>query len=114
MVFVQQLINGLMLGGIYISVAVAFTPTIGILNFLNFTIPALYMLAGMVGWSVSYYGLPFGLSEPLGWAPSLLIGITVRFSHRFWSSVSPIDISRSSMVILRNTPSHWCRRLAFC
>ena len=50
MVLVQQLINGLMLGSIYISVAVAFTLTIGILNFLNFTIPALYMLAGMVGW----------------------------------------------------------------
>ena len=49
MVLVQQLINGLMLGSIYISVAVAFTLTIGILNFLNFTIPALYMLAGMVG-----------------------------------------------------------------
>ena len=43
----QQIINGLMLGSIYISVAVAFTLTIGILNFLNFTIPALYMLAGM-------------------------------------------------------------------
>ena len=93
MVFVQQLINGLMLGGIYISVAVAFTLTIGILNFLNFTIPALYMLAGMVGWSVSYYGLPFGLSEPLGWAPSLLIGITCsvlasllveRFTYRYF------------------------------
>tara|TARA_B100001093_G_scaffold272291_1_gene260261 strand:- start:897 stop:1814 length:918 start_codon:yes stop_codon:yes gene_type:complete len=93
MVFVQQLINGLMLGSIYISVAVAFTLTIGILNFLNFTIPALYMLAGMVGWSVSYYGLPFGLSEPLGWAPSLLIGITCsvlasllveRFTYRYF------------------------------
>ena len=37
----QQIINGLMLGSIYISVAVAFTLAIGILNFLNFTIPAL-------------------------------------------------------------------------
>ena len=51
MVFTQQLVNGLMLGSIYISVAMTFTLTIGILNFLNFTIPALYMLAGMVGWS---------------------------------------------------------------
>ena len=71
----QQVINGLMLGSIYISVAVAFTLTIGILNFLNFTIPALYMLAGMVGWSLSHYGLPFGISGPLNWAVALLIGI---------------------------------------
>jgi len=93
MVLLQQLINGLMLGSIYISVAVAFTLTIGILNFLNFTIPALYMLAGMIGWSVSFYGLPFGLSQPLGWFPSLLIGIgcsvvasllVERFTYRYF------------------------------
>ena len=71
----QQIINGLMLGSIYISVAVAFTLAIGILNFLNFTIPALYMLAGMVGWSLSHYGLPFGLSGPIHWGLALIIGI---------------------------------------
>ena len=71
----QQIINGLMLGSIYISVAVAFTLAIGILNFLNFTIPALYMFAGMVGWSLSHYGLPFGLSGPIKWWFALFIGI---------------------------------------
>ena len=49
MLLVQQILNGLLLGGIYVGVAVAFTLTIGILNFLNFTIPVLFMLAGMVG-----------------------------------------------------------------
>ena len=71
----QQIINGLMLGSIYISVAVAFTLTIGILNFLNFTIPALYMLAGMIGWSLSQYGLPFSLSGPINWALALMMGV---------------------------------------
>tara|TARA_X000000368_G_scaffold153059_2_gene120672 strand:+ start:45 stop:971 length:927 start_codon:yes stop_codon:yes gene_type:complete len=89
----QQIINGLMLGSIYISVAVAFTLTIGILNFLNFTIPALYMLAGMVGWSLSHYGLPFGLSGPINWAFSLTIGVVCaicasllveRFTYRYF------------------------------
>ncbi|MEM0908723.1 MAG: branched-chain amino acid ABC transporter permease [Pseudomonadota bacterium] len=95
MLVVQQLINGLLLGGIYVGVAVAFTLTIGILNFLNFTIPVLFMIAGMVGWSVSFYGLPLGLSEPLGWIPSLLIGVVCaiaaslvveRFTYRYFKA----------------------------
>ena len=95
MLIVQQVLNGLMLGGIYVGVAVAFTLTIGILNFLNFTIPVLFMLAGMIGWSLSFYGLPFGLSEPLGWLPSLGIGILCaivasliveRFTYRYFKA----------------------------
>ena len=43
MLIIQQLVNGLMLGGVYVMVAVAFTLIIGMLNFLNFTIPALYV-----------------------------------------------------------------------
>jgi len=92
MLVIQQVINGILLGGIYVGVAVAFTLTIGILNFLNFTIPALFMLAGMIGWSMSFYGLPFGLSGPMGWLPSLGIGIICailasllveRFTYRY-------------------------------
>jgi branched-chain amino acid transport system permease protein len=47
-VLAQQLVNGLLLGGIYALVALAFSLTIGILNFLNFSIPALFMLGGVV------------------------------------------------------------------
>lgn len=44
----QQAVNGMLLGGIYALVALAFSLTIGILNFLNFSIPALFMLGGVV------------------------------------------------------------------
>lgn len=44
----QQVVNGMLLGGIYALVALAFSLTIGILNFLNFSIPALFMLGGVV------------------------------------------------------------------
>lgn len=47
MQLLQKIINGLMLGGILALVAVAFTLTIGMLNFLNFTIPALFMIFGI-------------------------------------------------------------------
>jgi branched-chain amino acid transport system permease protein len=95
MLILQQILNGLMLGSIYVGVAVAFTLTIGILNFLNFTIPALFMLAGMVGWSLSFYGLPFGLSGPLDWLLSLAIGVLAaiaasllveRFTYRYFKA----------------------------
>ena len=60
MLILQQLINGLMLGGLYVMVAVAFTLIIGMLNFLNFTIPALFMLAAMMMWATMTGNLPFG------------------------------------------------------
>ena len=50
-VILRQVVSGLMLGAIYMIVAVAFTLTIGVLNFLNFTIPSLFMLTGMVAWA---------------------------------------------------------------
>ena len=51
-VIAQQIASGLMLGAVYLTVAVAFTLTIGVLNFLNFTILSLFMLTGMVAWGV--------------------------------------------------------------
>lgn len=62
MLLTQQFVNSIMLGSVYVTVAVAFTLTIGVLNFLNFTIPTLFMLAGMLGWALAYWGMPFGLS----------------------------------------------------
>lgn len=73
----QQLINGVMLGAVYVTVALAFNLTIGILNFLNFTIPPLFMAAAMVAWASAQYGLPLGLTGPLNWAVSLGLGIAV-------------------------------------
>ena len=87
----QQLVNGLMLGGILAFVAVGFTLTIGMLNFLNFTIPALFMLAGMTLWAVGTAGAhPFGFG--LNWFLAALVGIAVgiaasllveRFTYRY-------------------------------
>ncbi|MFM9888184.1 MAG: branched-chain amino acid ABC transporter permease [Burkholderiales bacterium] len=91
MQLLQQIVNGLMLGGILAFVAVGFTLTIGMLNFLNFTIPALFMLAAMTLWALATPGghvLGFGIH----WLPAALIGIAVavmaslaveRFTYRF-------------------------------
>lgn len=77
MLLIQQFVNSIMLGSVYVTVAVAFTLTIGVLNFLNFTIPTLFMLAGMLGWALAYWGLPLGLTGPLPWPLALLVAILV-------------------------------------
>lgn len=77
MLLLQQVVNSVMLGSVYVTVAVAFTLTIGVLNFLNFTIPTLFMLAGMMGWAFATRGIPFGLSGPLAWPLALMLGIVV-------------------------------------
>jgi branched-chain amino acid transport system permease protein len=69
----QQLVNGVMLGAVYVTVAVAFTLTIGILDFLNFTIPGLFMLSAMLGWGVLSRGW-FAAAGALAWVPSLVVG----------------------------------------
>jgi branched-chain amino acid transport system permease protein len=91
MLTLQQIVNGLMLGGILAFVALGFTLTIGVLNFLNFTIPALFMLAAMTMWALSAEGRhPFGF----GWhwlaaaAVGILVGVAAsllveRFTYPF-------------------------------
>lgn len=65
----QQLVNGLMLGGIYVLVAVSFTLFFGCLNFLNFSVPALFMLGGFLTWAGVNAGLP--------WPAAVLLALLV-------------------------------------
>jgi branched-chain amino acid transport system permease protein len=56
----QQIVNGIMLGGVYVMIAVAFTLIIGMLNFLNFTIPAIFMVSAMFMWAATSGGFGMG------------------------------------------------------
>jgi branched-chain amino acid transport system permease protein len=60
----QQLVNGLMLGSVYALVAVAFTLTMGILKFLNFSIPGIFMIAGMCMWAMLKGGASLLVAVP--------------------------------------------------
>lgn len=73
-VIAQQIVSGLMLGAIYMTVAMAFTLTIGVLNFLNFTIPTLFMLTGMVAWGLVSQGW-LAFAGGWAWLLALLIGV---------------------------------------
>lgn len=73
-VIAQQIVSGVMLGAIYMTVAMAFTLTIGVLNFLNFTIPTLFMLTGMVAWGLASRGY-VAFAGGWGWLVALLAGV---------------------------------------
>jgi branched-chain amino acid transport system permease protein len=70
------MVSGLLLGAIYMTVAVAFTLTIGVLNFLNFTIPTLFMLTGMAAWALLSQQ-QLALAGWWAWLVALLAGVAV-------------------------------------
>ena len=75
-VIARQVVSGLLLGSIYMTVAVAFTLTIGVLNFLNFTIPTLFMLTGMAAWGLMAKGY-VKFAGGWAWLAALAAGVAV-------------------------------------
>jgi len=75
-VIARQVVSGLLLGAIYMTVAVAFTLTIGVLNFLNFTIPTMFMLTGMAAWGLLSSGY-LAFASRGAWLVALLFGVAV-------------------------------------
>ena len=80
--FAQQIVNGLMLGSVYAMVAVALTLGIGVLRFLNFSIPGLFMIGGMATWALVRIGVPW----PLAAGAALMLAAAASLE---WSSASP-------------------------
>jgi branched-chain amino acid transport system permease protein len=102
----QQLVNGLVLGSVYALVAVAFTLAIGVLNFLNFSIPGLFMVAGMATWFFLKAGIPWPLAALLAIASGGLLSILVeRFTYRLMSRSAhfvPLVTSMAFLILFEN------------
>lgn len=99
--FAQQVVNAIMLGSVYAMVAVALTLSIGVLNFLNFSIPGLFMMGAMTLWSLLHVGVPLLLATlgafTLVAAASLVVE---RFTWRWMRGSSPFVPLVSSMAFL--------------
>jgi branched-chain amino acid transport system permease protein len=79
----QQIVNGVMLGAIYVLVAVAFTLAIGILNFMNFSIPGLFMVGGVATWFLIHGGTPWWIAVPVALLVAAAISLAVeQLSYR--------------------------------
>ncbi|MDZ5461670.1 ABC transporter permease subunit, partial [Azohydromonas lata] len=51
-IFLQQIINGLVLGSMYALVALGYTMVYGIINLINFAHGEVLMVGAMVSWTV--------------------------------------------------------------
>ena len=102
----QQVVNGLMLGSVYALVAVAFTFSIGVLNFLNFSIPGLFMVAGMLTWFFLKNAIPWPIAAALAIASGGLLALLVeRFTYRLMSRSEhfvPLVTSMAFLILFEN------------
>jgi branched-chain amino acid transport system permease protein len=90
-----------MLGSIYAMVGVALTLSIGILRFLNFSIPALFMIGGMVTWALIRAGLPWPLAALAALAAGGVAALVVEaFTWRWMRRAGPFIPLVSSMAFL--------------
>jgi branched-chain amino acid transport system permease protein len=100
-VFAQQVVNAIMLGSVYAMVAVALTLSIGVLNFLNFSIPGLFMIGGMTVWALAHAGFPLPLAMIGALAVAAAATVVVeRFTWRWMCTSSPFVPLVSSMAFL--------------
>jgi branched-chain amino acid transport system permease protein len=95
-----------MLGSVYALVAVAFTLAIGVLNLLNFSIPGLFMVAGMLTWFVLKAELAWPIAALLAIASGGLLSIVVeRFTYRLMRHSEhfvPLVTSMAFLILFEN------------
>lgn len=99
--FEQQIVNGIMLGSVYAMVAVALTLSIGVLNFLNFSIPGLFMIGGMSVWALTSAGMPWPVAAAAGLVIVAAASLVVeRFTWRWMRGAEHFIPLVSSMAFL--------------
>ena len=90
-----------MLGAIYAMVGVALTLSIGVLRFLNFSIPGLFMLGGMATWALVRAGVPWPAAALGALAVGAAGALTVeRFTWRWMRTANEFVPLVSSMAFL--------------
>jgi branched-chain amino acid transport system permease protein len=100
-IFSQQVVNGVMLGSIYAMVAVALTLSIGVLKFLNFSIPGLFMIGGMATWALTRGGMPWPLAAGAALIAGAIASLVVeRFTWRWMRMADEFVPLVSSMAFL--------------
>ncbi|MFP3928748.1 MAG: branched-chain amino acid ABC transporter permease, partial [Desulfobacteraceae bacterium] len=74
--FLQQLFNGLTIGGIYALIAVGYTMVYGVIQLINFAHGEIYMLGAFFAMSfIIFLGMPFYLAFLLAMACGAVCGM---------------------------------------
>lgn len=96
-IFIQQIINGLVLGSIYALVALGYTMVYGILGLINFAHGEVVMIGALTALSAIGLLVPAGLPGPVVVLAGLLIAIPVCMAVGF-------TVERVAYRPLRNAP----------
>ena len=98
-IFVQQVLNGLVLGSVYAIIALGYTMVYGILGIINFAHGDVLMVGAMV--ALSAIGVLQNHFPGLGHVPTLIIGLIIA---AFVCSVVGYTIERVAYRPLRKAP----------
>ncbi len=80
-IIIQTIVNGLVIGSLYLLMAVGFTVVFGLMRIANFSHAEFYMVGAFVAYvSVVYLKLPFILVVLLAFTVALILGL---FTERF-------------------------------
>jgi branched-chain amino acid transport system permease protein len=106
--FVQQLVNGLMLGGAYALVAIGYTLIFGVLNLLHLAHGEVFMVGAYLGLALLLWGLPLWLAVPGAMIGAALLGVIVervafRSVRARGSHVTPLMTTIAVGLILQHT-----------
>ncbi|KPH86833.1 branched-chain amino acid ABC transporter permease [Komagataeibacter intermedius AF2] len=102
----QQIVNGALLGAVYMLVALSFTIMIGVLNFLNFSLPGLFALGGMLTWICLHAG--WGPVWAMVLAPAAVVAVAlvtewlVYWPSRLRDPTLPLVSSLAFLVLIEN------------
>ena len=96
-IFLQQMINGLVLGSMYALVALGYTMVYGIVNLINFAHGEVLMVGALTSWSVTVWLGPMGMPGWLLLLIALLCAVVV-------CSVLNFTIEKIAYRPLRNAP----------
>ena len=78
--FLQQLVNGITLGGVYALIAVGYTMVYGVIQLINFAHGEIYMLGGFLAYTlVAVLGIPFFPAFILTLLICALLGVILDF-----------------------------------
>ena len=82
--FIQQIINGLVLGSVYALVALGYTMVYGIINLINFAHGEVLMVGALTSWTVvtalGKSGLPGWLLLLIGLVAAIIVCCTLNYS----------------------------------
>ena len=79
MAFIQAVIDGLLIGGVYAVISIGLTLVYGVMGIINFAQAEFLMVGMLVAWFAwAFLGLDPVLAAPLSFAVAFVIGWFVR------------------------------------